>query len=104
MTDAKPTEVFARRLRQALEEKGLNTVSLGALIGVKKQTVSKWLACKSFPSGKHLDLLVEKLEHRIGWFFGNDDVAGQPKVDLQSLATKLKDASEAITRFVDDSN
>ena len=51
--------VFAERLRELMNEQGLNQVKLAERVGVKQNTVSAWLLKKKEPSLKSLWLVAD---------------------------------------------
>lgn len=51
--------IFAERLRELMEEQGLNQVRLAERAGVKQNTISAWLLKKKEPSITSLWLLAD---------------------------------------------
>ena len=51
--------VFAERLRELMNEQGLNQVKLAERVGVKQNTVSAWLLKKKEPSLTSLWLVAD---------------------------------------------
>ena len=51
--------IFAERLRELMNEQGLNQVKLAERVGVKQNTVSAWLLKKKEPSLTSLWLVAD---------------------------------------------
>ena len=51
--------VFAERLRELMNEQGLNQVKLAERVGIKQNTVSAWLLKKKEPSLTSLWLVAD---------------------------------------------
>lgn len=93
-------ELFAERLRQAMDAKGWTQVRLASEVKVNKTSVTHWLG-GSIPSIERVVAIARALDQDWLWLIGADASVGvrvsgkrpRPAVDiraLQSLAKKLE--------------
>ena len=85
--------LFARRLRQARDEKGFTDASLGRRMGRSRQAVHTWTSGKVFPGLAIVSELSEVLGLPSHWFFTQGELSSQERVDLEELAQRLNEAS-----------
>lgn len=82
---------FARKLRLAREQKALPPEELARRVGVSSQSVSSWLAGKTFPKPVNLERLAECLGRPLVWFFEFEDPGDD---EIRSLVNQLDDLAD----------
>lgn len=102
MADDKLHELFLKRLELAMNESGLRGTALASKAKTTKQNIHKWCSGKSFPKTQHLSDLAEALGKPPAWFFTEEELPSQQKVDLTSLSVKLKEAGKLLDQIVRD--
>ena len=65
--------IFTERLKELMQEYGLNQVRLAEKVGVKQNTISSWLRNKKEPSITSLWLLADFFRVEIDFFVGRKD-------------------------------
>lgn len=65
--------IFAERLRELMNEQGLNQVKLAERVGVKQNTVSAWLLKKKEPSLTSLWLVADYFGVDVDYLIGRKD-------------------------------
>ena len=63
---------MCNRIKQAMDSKGLNQTELAKKLGVTPQTVQQWIAGKTEPRNKKLQLLANALGVYQSWLLGDD--------------------------------
>lgn len=77
-------EYFARKLREALADKGKTQTALADDMSVEPPTISRWCNAKDFPEDDRLPVLTKSLGLRPDYF----------DVNAQDRVKSLKDAAE----------
>ncbi len=62
--------IFAERLKELMEEQGLNQVRLAERVGVKQNTISAWLLKKKDPCLVSLWLLADYFDVDVDYLIG----------------------------------
>ncbi len=65
--------LVAERIKELMNEQGLNQVRLAEKIGVKQNTISSWLCYKKEPSITSLWLLADYFNVEIDYLVGRKD-------------------------------
>ncbi len=65
--------IFTERLKELMEEHGLNQVRLAEKAGVKQNTISSWLRGKKEPSITSLWLLADFFNVEIDYLVGRKE-------------------------------
>lgn len=65
--------IFTERLKELMQEYGLNQVRLAEKVGVKQNTISSWLRNKKEPSITSLWLLADFFRVEIDFLVGRKD-------------------------------
>lgn len=65
--------IVAQRIRELMEEEGLNQSRLAEKVGVKQNTISAWLLGKKEPSIRSLWLLADFFKVDIDYLVGRKD-------------------------------
>ncbi len=65
--------LVAERIRELMNEQGLNQVRLAEKVGVKQNTISSWLSRKKEPSITSLWLLADYFNVEIDYLVGRKD-------------------------------
>ena len=65
--------IVAERIKELMQEQGLNQTKLSQNIGVKQNTISAWLLKKKEPSIKSLWLLADFFGVEIDYLVGRKD-------------------------------
>lgn len=79
---------FENRLMKLRKKKGLSQEELGGIVGVSRQTVSKWEMNLTTPELEKLILLAETFEISIDELVGKDPVSKE-KIDYDELNRKI---------------
>ena len=66
--------LFSTRLKDLLDERGLEQQDLGAIVGVTPQAVSKWLLGLSQPSKGNVNVIADYLQVSLDYLEGRTDV------------------------------
>ena len=64
--------IVAQRIRELMNEHGLNQVQLASKIGVKQNTISAWLLGKKEPCIYSLWLLADYFEVSVDYLIGRE--------------------------------
>lgn len=67
-------QIFAIRLKELMEERGVTVKNLAEQVGVSQTTVRRFLRSEAFPKGRVLLLLAELFETRVNYLLGLDDL------------------------------
>lgn len=62
--------IFAERLKELMDEQGLNQVRLAERVGVKQNTISAWLLKKKDPCLVSLWLLADYFDVDVDYLIG----------------------------------
>ena len=102
MSEDKLHDLFLRKLEQALKESPLKGKALADRAKTSKQNIHNWASGKTFPGTQHLSDLSEALGKPVAWFFTEDTLSSQQKVDLTALSAKLREAEQLLQQIVRD--
>lgn len=65
--------IFANRLKQAMDEQGVNQTDLCAKVGLGKSSVSQYLSGKNTPNDLRLKMIADALNVSPAWLRGEID-------------------------------
>ena len=91
-------EHFGKRLKYLRESKKLTQEQFAEVLGVSRQTVSRWETGAAVPDGEKIAVLCERLGVR-RQFFGEGEANGVPSASSARIAPEVEAAVRAAPRL-----
>ena len=66
-------KVFAERLKELMQEKGLNNTTLAAKLNLPRTTINGWTECKKLPRVDALEIVAEFFAVSLDYLLGREN-------------------------------
>ena len=87
--------VFAQRLRQLIEARGITQRELAEMAGVHPSTIYRWLYEDKLPRRAQLRAVAQALSADEDWLMGRTDA---PQANVNELIQSIREAQQLIER------